>query len=305
VASLTDTGGSSAPDEITVGGFNLLRLGHGTKDLKRVADLVTKAEFDVFGATEVMKPETAEELMQELRPRSGAPRQIRIIPFASRESNYKEHFAFLWRSDRVKESTSPQVYCNSPESEGRSDNVCYAEDPRSGGVPAYERDPFVGHFKVGDMGLTLVSVHLVYGGTASEDIERRQQEMRALRSTMDRVRSLTPDHKIVTVGDFNLSVVSDDDSPEPEESRWLREAMPEEVFSTWPKIDGLVDHGTTIGNSSYDHILYYEDSVWSVVDGSVRVVHDFDVESDIERRMYKAEVSDHYPVAATFRLPNF
>ena len=303
-ASLSDSSRSQLSPEVTLGGFNLLRLGHGLKDFNRVADLIDRADFDIFGATEVMKLEAAEELLQILRARSGAPWQISTSTYANGESNYKEHFAFFWRSDRVQVSSSPQSFCSSPESEGRSDHTCYVSDPRLGGEPSFERDPFVGHFKVGDMGLTLITVHLVYGGTSAEDVERRKSEMRALRASMDRVREMTPDHKIVTVGDFNLSIVSDDDAPEPEESRWVREAMPEEVFTTWPQVDGLIDHGTTIGNSSYDHILYYEDSIWSVVDESVKVVRDFEHRSAEERAKYKAEVSDHYPVAATFKLAN-
>jgi len=59
--------------------------------------------------------------------------------------------------------------------------------------------------------------------------------------------------------------------------------MPAEVFSSAPKINGIVDEGTTTGNSSYDHILFYENSDWMLEPTSTKVVVDFNRNSQSER----------------------
>ena len=288
---------------LSVGTFNFLRLGWADKDLNRVADLVAKAEFDVFGATEILEASAATEFLDVLRARTGEDWRLRVSRYANGESTYKEYFGFFYRGDRVAESRPEASFCASSDGVGRTGSACYARDPGGSSGPAFERDPFVGHFTAGGHEFTMINVHLVYGGTTSEEILRRQNEMRALRRVMDSVRRQTPESKVLLVGDFNLTVVTDDDAPEPEESRWSREAMPPEVFSSSPRINGIVDEGTTIGNSSYDHILYYENSDWMLEPNSTKVVVDFNRRSDAERARFRAEVSDHYPIRATFNLP--
>ena len=50
----------------SIGSFNMLRLGHGQKDFRRLAKLVGRIDYDVFAGIEVMNRTAAHKLVDEL-----------------------------------------------------------------------------------------------------------------------------------------------------------------------------------------------------------------------------------------------
>lgn len=284
--------------DIAIGAFNLLRLGHGEKNFARLAAVINKAKYDIFAATEIMTPEGAQDLLQALNEETGQNWQMTLSDQASGEGAYKEYFGFYYRADVVDESLPERAFCRSTQGVQRVKSSCFAKD-NGDDAPHFERDPFVGHFKVHGVPVAMVGVHLIYG----DSIARRQDETLALRDVMDKVREKTPGAHVFVLGDFNLTVVTDDDAPEPAFPRYNSEAMPEEVFTRGPEVDGIFDGPTTVGGSSYDHILYYEDLEGSLAPRSAKVVHDINTRDEAERAAFKAEVSDHYAITARFRFP--
>jgi|GEM_PF-7125631 len=283
--------------EISVGAFNMLRLGHGEKNFQRLAKVIDKAGYDVFAGLEVMTAEGANQLLEALRAETNIDWRLMLSASANGEGTYKEYNAFYYRAEAVEADIPTRAFCKTSEGVERTESACYARD-NGGEYITFERDPFVGHFKVHGVPVTLISVHLIYG----DSVERRQDEALSLREVMDDVRSKTPGSHVMAVGDFNLTVVHDDDAPEPEHSRYLEQSIPEEVFASGPKVDGLFDGPTTLGESSYDHILYYEELREALVPRSAKVVEDINVDDADQRALFKAEVSDHYAIRARFRI---
>ena len=101
---------------------------------------------------------------------------------------------------------------------------------------------------------------------------------------------------MIATGDFNLPLAASARQP----SRSIR--MPEEIFLKTPQLVGLISGPTTVGSSSYDHILYFKKASISLVRGSARTLVDIDTKSESEVSKYKTTVSDHFPIMATFVL---
>ena len=299
----------------TVGAFNLLHLGYGThKNYPRVAQLIVAHNFDVFAGVEVMKPEAAASLLQALRKASGGADWALILSAApTGERTYKEYLAFYYRADRVQPLETEGQYCNREDLHGldASPQSCFARDEHVAG-PDFERDPFVGHFSVDGYPLTLVAVHLVYGNQTTPSIEKRRQETLALHREMDRMRVATPAAEIVALGDFNLQL---DVEAEMQAATLAPTTLglptalflkahplfPSELFHGEHALAGLVTGPTTVGFSSYDHLLVYQDhlSHWT----EATTVEDIDVSDQEALALYKQEVSDHFPVQAVLTLP--
>jgi hypothetical protein len=64
----------------------------------------------------------------------------------------------------------------------------------------------------------------------------------------------------------------------------------------------MIDKPTTVGNSNYDHFVYQKNSRAKALTTSGKVLKDFDHGDVDEKSLYKAEVSDHLPIAASFML---
>ena len=285
----------TAGQDIAVGSFNVLRLGQGPdKNIKRLAAVIDKAKYDVFAAVEIMTPEAADELLQALRLKTGRDWRLALSPTANGEGSYKEYNGFYYRAEAVKPSMPDTAFCNTTRGVEKTGNTCYARDTDG----KFERDPFVGHFTVHGVAVSLISVHLIYG----DSVPRRQDEAMVLREVMDDVQKKTPNSNISVVGDFNLTVHNDDDAPAPLFSRYALQSMPDAVFSRGPLVNGLFDGRTTVGASSYDHILVYENMAGRLVSGSDKVVSDINMDNAAQRELFKAEVSDHYAVAARFKF---
>lgn len=295
---------------VKIGEFNMMRLGQNgvEKNFDRLADIVKKGDFHLFAATEVMTEEGAEQVLAALKDRTGKPWQLLLSKTANGESGYKEYLAYYFRSDFVKAEAPTQNFCDTAEGKQQTSSACFAKDHYSNdGFADFDRDPFVGHFKVGPAYFSLVAVHLYYGDTGPEATERRLGELKQLRKVMDRVRAATPDSDVIGMGDYNFALPTFEFEEATDLSQGVsaesgNAEIPAEFFNAAPALAGLIDGPTTVGFSSYDHILYYQDNKHQPIAGTEKIVTDFNLSNFSARQDYKAEVSDHYAVGVDFSL---
>lgn len=275
---------------ITIGSFNMLRLGHSkTKDLHRVARMIQEENFQIFAAQEVMTPEGAEDFLETLRE-NDTDWQMALSPSKTGENAYKEYFAFYYKSQSVKPILNPSHYCFKRNyGQERVGSTCFAKDSRSDG-PDFERDPFIGHFRVGNREIAMISVHLVYGDQTSFNIERRQKEALALKKVMQDVRKFETEGLVFALGDFNLQLLEEDNMGKKAE-------FTSQLFLESPRLFGLVHDVTTVGKSSYDHFLFFANDRIAIRGYKTKVVSDVDRTDEVEKALYKKEVSDHFPIA--------
>lgn len=311
-ASATEAHGQSPASSLStakIGSFNMMRLGNGdTKDYDRLAEVVMKGDFQIFAGVEVMNPDGAEEVRSHLASHTGKDWQVLLSKTANGESSYKEYLAYFYRADIVTPELPDDSFCNSTDgAEVTDQGACFAKDRHTGGEAQFDRDPFVAHVKIGDAHFSFAAVHLFYGGTDSASTERRIGELKAFRKVLNKIKESTPNSDVIGLGDFNLALPTfefdnavDADPVLSAESSNAK--MPDEFFTALPKITGLIDGPTTIGFSSYDHILVFDDNQHKPIDGTGKIISDFNLQSSTQRAKYKTEVSDHYPVGVDFGL---
>jgi len=298
---------AAAQGAVSVGSFNLLRLGHGTsKDYERVSRIIDEANFDVLAIVEVMTRDSATKLAQSISARTGEPWKALVSSEPVGEGQYKEYFGFLYREDRVKPQAPSKAYCRTEEAIQVEIQAiaCFAKDKYQDG-PDFEREPFVGHFEIAKSDYVLVGVHLYYGGGEKELVARRQRELTNLGAVMRKIRETTPSADVLSMGDYNLSLGTREELALEGSAVRTSEIIPESFFATLEvKVAtflGMIKKPTTVGFSNYDHIIWMLSNKSKLVEGTDRVVYDLDIQSPMERTKYKSEVSDHYPVQVLIR----
>jgi endonuclease/exonuclease/phosphatase family metal-dependent hydrolase len=158
-------------EHLRVGTWNLKRLGHGKKELHRVAAIIE--DFDVIALQEVMTPEGVAELLAYL-PDWAAE----ISPEAVGRGKYTEWYAVLYRQDRV-----------------RVERAFLARDAKD----EFAREPFVTCLGAGSFDFCLVSIHVIFGDSA----RARDEEISALGRLIGRLRSREREKDWIVLGDFN------------------------------------------------------------------------------------------------------
>jgi len=284
--------------EANIGAFNLMRITPTNKNFSRIVELVDEADLHVFAGIEIMSTEAADALLEALNRQSTHKWEMILSSHKNGESSYKEWFAFYYQVGKAEPLNLGKRFCNTYEGTESKGDSCYARDLYSDG-PDFERDPFVGHFKIGGALFSLVSVHLVYGGQDQESIQRRLNEMMNLRIVADKVRNLSPAHDVVVLGDFNLKLDTELDPFDPDR---VKPIVPEDFIFQSPPMTALISEATTIGNSNYDHFFFYEDNLNPLIDESQDTLIDFDTSSRQQKAVYKSEVSDHFLIRTSFRL---
>jgi endonuclease/exonuclease/phosphatase family metal-dependent hydrolase len=293
------SGTAAAYDRVHIGTFNMLRLGHGDgKNYERLAGLVAEAGYDVFAGVEVMTPEGADEVRVALGEATGDDWQTIVSKNPVGDSTYREYYAFFYKPSVVEAVLPSSAFCKSTAAYDRVESACSAVDKGTEDEPAFARDPFVGHFRAAGQDFVLVAVHFFYGGSDSASVARRRHELTSLRGVMEAARSKTPQADVIAVGDFNLALPQEGVGP----AAGVGPRMPLEVFTESPKIEGLVEAPTTVGTSSYDHVLYFAANAAEPDAETAGPTVDFDLDSASERATYKNEVSDHLPVGAVFTI---
>jgi len=151
--------------------WNLKRLGHGVKRMDLVARLL--ATQDVAVLQEVMSPAAVRRLLAYLPGWRAA-----ISPRAVGRRGYAEHYAVLYRADRVRLLDSYTVADRADE---------------------FVREPFVVCLKARAFDFCVVTIHVVFGRLAGP----RNSEVEALGPLLDRLMRGSRERDWIVAGDFN------------------------------------------------------------------------------------------------------
>jgi endonuclease/exonuclease/phosphatase family metal-dependent hydrolase len=245
------------PPIVRIASWNLKRLGHGKKRLDLVARML--ANQDVAVLQEVMSPAGVRRLLAHMPGWSAA-----VSPRAVGRGGYAEHYAVLYRRDRV---TRLRAYTVS--------------DPDD----LFAREPYVVCLKARAFDFCLLTIHVVFGRTVGP----RNSEVEALAPLLDRLLRSSPERDWIVVGDFNRPARAGCWSPLGQRG-WTMTAG--QLAPTSISARGY--------RNDYDHMLLNSRHTreWTREAGRVDVVArvcggDF--------AWCVARVSDHAPIYATFR----
>lgn len=245
---------------LRLGTWNVRRLGHGDKDLARVAEVID--EFDVVALQEVMTPEGARALLDHLP----AGWRLVVTEEPVGRTAYREHYALLYRQGVV-----------------RLTRWFVLDDPDD----VFERDPMVACLEAGELDFCLVSIHVIYG----RRVGPRDDEIRALVTSVERLRAGGAEKDWLLVGDFNR----------PGSAPSWRQVGEQ----GWRFCDDTGATRTTIGRSgyasAYDHIVLDRGHTGEWDGTQLRV----DVLSTLcggDAEQCRQRISDHAPLGTAFRI---
>jgi len=243
--------------QVRILSWNLKRLGHGQKRMDLVARLVA-ASADVAVLEEVMTPAGVQRLLAYLPGWSAA-----ISPRAVGRGGYAEHYAVLYRRDRVTRLRS------------------YTVDDRA---DQFAREPYVVCLEARAFDFCLVTIHVVFGRTVGP----RDAEIEALGPLLDRLMRTSRERDWIVTGDFNRPARA---------GCWSALGARGWIMTT--RGNALTSLGARGYSSDYDHLLinprYTREwtQVGDRLDSVARLCRgDF--------AWCKAQVSDHAPIYATF-----
>lgn len=259
--NLPEPPGASSDKPIQICWWNAKRLGHGERDWQLTAQPIKQCDIVALG--EVMTKEAPAKLAHYL----GKGWYASTSKTSVGTEHYREYYAVLYDSKRVSAVTRTIKGAGG-----------FYPDPGNKLI----REPWSISLKSGEFDFTLVLIHVVWGDRASE----RVAELEVLDDVYRWYQKRDPQEQdIILLGDFNRT---------PTQTGW------EQIKQAGLKllIDGA---GTTINTKGepanlYDQIIVdpAHTKEWSGQSGII---------SKLPMRLdeFRAKVSDHLPVWATFK----
>ncbi|HPS31855.1 MAG TPA: hypothetical protein PLZ43_16485 [bacterium] len=248
---------SDAPDStlFSVASFNMLHLGYNNgKDYPALACIIK--DFSLTGIAELMNETGIITLHDNLENITGESWEYLISNRSAGRSTYKEYYGFIWQESKVSLQEDLGFY---PEI-----------------TDEFEREPYGAEFQIGNMDLTLVMNHIVYGDSISE----RRAEVQKLIDVYNYFQTQNgTDSDVIIAGDFNLPY--------------------DPTYFTLTGTDNIINMIapttlTTIGDSglssSYDNMFYSTDFTTEYISSGV-VDYTMDNYTTLN-----TTVSDHIPV---------
>jgi len=224
VAAVEASGEAST---LVIGSWNVKRLGHGTKDLSVVADVID--DFDIVAVQEVM----TREVVEALSIRVPTHRVLLTDTPTPVSGSYREYFAFFYDPAKLEPTFNT-----------------FVPDPRD----AFFRDPYLACFTVirSRDRLCLMTLHVVWGDRVAE----RKAEIKAVDDALRWAQSIDETSSWIILGDFNRPVDDGDADVEPEEE-WLelldRQSLRAPVVLAGQEIPTTI--AQTRYANAYDHIF--------------------------------------------------
>ena len=164
-----------------ISSFNILRLGANEKNYKEVGKILSS--FDIVGLEEVFSEAGVQKVVDELEKVTNVDWDYHMTSYPVGTKKYKEQYAYVFRTDRVKFLKSRG----------------YFKDRQNDFI----REPYGADFKIGNMDFTFVLLHSIYGDKKSF----RVAEANSLRKVYDYFQDMDKEENdIIIGGDFNLSV---------------------------------------------------------------------------------------------------
>jgi endonuclease/exonuclease/phosphatase family metal-dependent hydrolase len=263
---------SPATVRLRVASWNIKRLGHGTKDLRVVADVLD--DFDLVAVQEVMTREVVQELSAELPEHEAL---LTDVPTPV-DGKYREYFAFFYRPDRLEPALNT-----------------YVPDPQE----YFARDPYLACFDVADVGrrVCLMTVHITYG----DRVAARKAEILALDDALRWAQDGDATSDWIVLGDCNRPL-DDGDADEDPEEEWA-ELLDRRQLRV-PVTPAGDEVPTTLGESdyvnSYDHIFVSAEIASGIVEAGRLDLAAIACAGSFTR--CRDTVSDHAPIYVDVQL---
>ena len=251
----------------TIASFNTLHLGwksdHRQEKIEKLADIISL--FDLVGIQEVMKKDEVKRLTNELKSQTGVDWRYDVSPYSVGSKKYREYYAFIYRTDKVKKIRKGSFY---PESERGK---------------RFIREPYGAKFQIGDFKFTYVIFHAIYGKKKSERQLEALQMVDVYDYFKEKYSEKGEENIVIIGGDFNLPSYDDAFAGFLRHKDLIVDAIPTNQKTTIGK-SGLV--------SPYDHIFYPYNLIGDWYTGRSGAV-DF---TNNDHAKVRKIISDHIPV---------
>lgn len=251
-------------NELDVMSWNVKRLSTSTiknKDTNILTSIINDDKYEIVCLQEILDKNVLKELTNKTV----------IISEKLGRKGYKEHIAFVL-SDKFKDSDIKLFsYYDTHD--------------------AFEREPIM---LLIDNEIAIVSLHLIYSREASKKItgderEFTKREVRGLKNMFKYFshKANIDESKIIVVGDFNLR------------KEILEEILNDKyVFIDEPTT--LTQKVNKIGLNSFDHFIVSKENKLINISVKYDVIEKYlGNMSSKNRKYFKDNVSDHYPIEAT------
>lgn len=238
---------------ITIASFNIRKFSDNSrtdKEIKKIANVLS--EFDLIAVQEVLGDPSILNRTMEMLP------GYDFIVSEEVGNVQKERYAFIF-NDKIKVIKKGRTYYDK--------------------FDKFIREPYYASFKSGEFDFKIMTVHILYGDSASD----RTGEMKQIASVYEYYQEKdSAENDLILTGDFNTQPTQDNF-----EYIWQ---IPDVTVS-------LQKGKSTIGKSGhlYDNIIF--DSNTQEYTGLSRI-HYFDTGMDMDAA--KQAISDHRPVYAVF-----
>jgi endonuclease/exonuclease/phosphatase family metal-dependent hydrolase len=279
-AAPTEPTPGPATPPLRIGSFNIRRLGlEPHKDLARVASIIDR-HFDVLAVLEVMQTDLGghpglDALHAELSARADFDLLVTATPRPRTASPYAEHYAVLYRAERVRPCAAHATLERLPDHDGSASGQ---------GRDLFLREPALACFEVQGpvrSDFLLAVYHARWGSGDPEDVAA---EVAHLDQALAAQQSALPGERdLLVLGDFNLSPTS----------------VAELLFAT-PRVRGT---GSTLGadgepsTNLYDQLWVADAIATRELAGDAWVLD----ARDGDPAGYRQRVSDHLPLVALWR----
>lgn len=253
---------SSIPGEdLRVCSFNIRMFSNKSRDDSEL-DYITKLlEPCDITALQELRDETVLRRTMDMLESRGYPAAYDISEAVGR--GVKERYAFIYRTDRVQQTSPGQLY---PEQNDE-----------------FIREPYFASFRSGDFDFTLLTIHLLYGKSKKD----RRPELLELGQVYDYVqRSDTNEQDIILLGDFNFA---------PDDHGWQN-------LTRLPTMTALLNKPikTTVTDTSLYDNFWFETRHVREFTGKTGVWNFDETMFDNDDKQAKLAVSDHRPIWALF-----
>ncbi len=266
---------------IKLASFNLLHLGwDNDKDIDKVANIL--ARYDIIALQEVMNTEIMNALESKLDsfPINDIPIDWDYIISDQKlgRSSYKEYYAIAFRTDKISYLPETKYIYNDIGDK-------------------FQREPFYASFKSGNFDFTLVTMHLIWSGSGSEDKTKRNKELDELAVAFQKIQDEDlNENDVILVGDFNMK---------PSETHWINlKAVDTMTYLIREEDEALTTIGKNGMSNLYDNIWFqkkYTNYEYANESGVYLFFNDFYQNSTNKYENARAYISDHVPVWSKFK----
>ncbi|MDZ7816756.1 MAG: endonuclease/exonuclease/phosphatase family protein [Planctomycetota bacterium] len=212
----------SSPSTCTIASWNVRIFSSNSRDddeLRLICDVL--ANFDLIALQEVRDGKVLRRCVSELQTRGLEYDFVLSKEVGTR--SHKERYAFLYKENRVQFEGNAKIW---PDLERQ-----------------FIREPFHADFRIGSFDFTLITVHLLYGG--SKKSPERAVELDAIADVYRFVQDYDEiENDVLLTGDFNENPASE------------RFARLRTIDSLRFLVQGSENKTTIFDSSLYDNIIF-------------------------------------------------